>query len=418
MTPWPSITIDEVCIRIIDYRGKTPRKSSSGVRLVTAKVVKAGRINEEPAEFIAEDYFDEWMRRGLPEQFDTVITTEAPLGEVGLIRASGRIALGQRIILLRPDPAKMDKRFLHQVLQTALVQGRLAARATGTTVLGIKQSQLRKVELPYPPLETQRRIAAILGAYDDLIEVNRRRVAVLEEMARSLFDEWFVRFRFPGHESVPMIDTPDGPLPQGWSWRKLSEVADLCLGKMLDNKKNKGNLRPYLANINVRWGSLDLQDLREMRFEDRELERYGLRRGDIVMCEGGEPGRCVLWRDQMPGMMIQKALHRIRPAEGVESEYLYYALFHRGRSGGLEQYFTGATIKHLPGEQLAKVNVAVPGASTQSWYSNVVRPMLQLTDTLIAQCADLAASRDLLLPRLISGQLSVQRAEKELEMAA
>ena len=132
-----------------------------------------------------------------------------------------------------------------------------------------------------------------------------------------------------------------------------------------DQKKNKGELRPYLANLNVRWGSIDLEGLREMRFEDRELDRYGLREGDIVMCEGGEPGRCALWSGQVPGMMIQKALHRIRPNNGVDSRFLFYSLFHQGRAGEFERYFTGATIKHLPGEQLAKVEVDLPAIETQ-----------------------------------------------------
>lgn len=150
-----------------------------------------------------------------------------------------------------------------------------------------------------------------------------------------------------------------------WQRKRLSDVAELCLGKMLDQKKNKGELRPYLANLNVRWGSIDLEGLREMRFEDRELDRYGLREGDIVMCEGGEPGRCALWSGQVPGMMIQKALHRIRPNNGVDSRFLFYSLFHQGRAGEFDRYFTGATIKHLPGEQLAKVEVDLPAIETQ-----------------------------------------------------
>ncbi len=96
-----------------------------------------------------------------------------------------------------------------------------------------------------------------------------------------------------------------------WPRKRLGDVADLCLGKMLDQKKNKGEPRPYLANINVRWGEFDLVDLRQMRFEEGEMERYGLRLGDIVMCEGGEPGRCAIWKDQKPDMVIQKALQRV-----------------------------------------------------------------------------------------------------------
>jgi type I restriction enzyme S subunit len=157
-----------------------------------------------------------------------------------------------------------------------------------------------------------------------------------------------------------------------WEIRSLGSVADLCLGKMLDQKKNKGVPRPYLANINVRWGSFDLSELREMRFEDKELDRYSLRDGDIVMCEGGEPGRCAIWRGQLPGMMFQKALHRIRPYPSVDTGYLYYALLLKGRSGGMDSYFTGATIKHLPGEQLAKIEVFLPPLGTQRRIAGIL----------------------------------------------
>jgi type I restriction enzyme S subunit len=108
-----------------------------------------------------------------------------------------------------------------------------------------------------------------------------------------------------------------------WERRRLTDVAELSLGKMLDQKKNRGTLRPYLANINVRWGAFDLANLREMRFEPHESERYGVRDGDIVMCEGGEPGRCAIWREQVPDVMIQKALHRIRPKAGLDHRFLF-----------------------------------------------------------------------------------------------
>ncbi|MBL0320172.1 MAG: restriction endonuclease subunit S [Alphaproteobacteria bacterium] len=150
-----------------------------------------------------------------------------------------------------------------------------------------------------------------------------------------------------------------------WQKRKLSDLADMCLGKMLDQNKNKGEFLPYLANINVRWGSIDLHNLREMRFEEKESERYGLKYGDIVMCEGGEPGRCAIWKNQTPSMMIQKALHRIRVKSGFDSFFLYYSLLNKGLNGQYDGYFTGAAIKHLTGENLAKVEVDFPPLSIQ-----------------------------------------------------
>lgn len=144
------------------------------------------------------------------------------------------------------------------------------------------------------------------------------------------------------------------------------------LGKMLDQKKNKGEPLPYLANINVRWGSFDLDDLRQMKFEPHEADRFGLKYGDIVMCEGGEPGRCAIWKDYQPRMMIQKALHRIRPQEGLDNRFLFYTFLHKGKTGGFSTLFTGSTIKHLPREKLAKVEVDIPPVPTQQRIASIL----------------------------------------------
>ena len=157
-----------------------------------------------------------------------------------------------------------------------------------------------------------------------------------------------------------------------WPTQKLETVADFCLGKMLDQKKNRGEPLPYLANLNVRWGEFDLADLREMRFEQHELDRYGLKYGDIVMCEGGEPGRCAIWKEQCSSIMIQKALHRIRPHDCLRPEFLYYFFLYKGRTGHLASLFTGSTIKHLPREKLALVEVPVPPHSTQDQIASVL----------------------------------------------
>lgn len=152
----------------------------------------------------------------------------------------------------------------------------------------------------------------------------------------------------------------------------IGEVTDSCLGKMLDAKKNKGKYAPYLANVNVRWGAFDLSDLPQMRFEENEQERYGIRYGDIIMCEGGEPGRCAIWRDEIPGMKIQKALHRIRTKEQLDNEYLYYWFLNEGRKGSLDAYFTGSTIKHLPGEKLKSILITYPDISVQHRIASVL----------------------------------------------
>ncbi len=157
-----------------------------------------------------------------------------------------------------------------------------------------------------------------------------------------------------------------------WATKRLGDVADLCLGKMLDEQKNKGELLPYLANVNVRWGSFDCENLREMRFAHNEMERYGLVRGDIVMCEGGEPGRCAIWQESIPGMMIQKALHRIRSHSCLDHRYLFYFFLHTGRIGGFAPLFTGATIKHLPKQSLTKLEITYPQRLIQEQIADIL----------------------------------------------
>jgi type I restriction enzyme S subunit len=148
--------------------------------------------------------------------------------------------------------------------------------------------------------------------------------------------------------------------------------------------------------------------LREMRFEDDELETYGLKFGDIVMCEGGEPGRCAIWKEQIPGMMIQKAIHRIRCRENMDHIYLYHGLRLQGESGQLASLFTGATIKHLPREKLAKVTVVVPPAPLLNRFGEAAKPMEAQIEMLQRQIQNLRRTRDLLLPRLLSGQANIK----------
>lgn len=157
-----------------------------------------------------------------------------------------------------------------------------------------------------------------------------------------------------------------------WEQKSLNEVADFCLGKMLDQNKNRGEALPYLANVNVRWGEFDFENLREMRFEPGEIDRYGLKHGDIVMCEGGEPGRCAVWKDQVPGMMIQKALHRIRPHACLDSNFLFYSFLKKRKNDELSGLFTGSTIKHLPKEKLAKVKVDIPPIAIQKRIASIL----------------------------------------------
>ena len=149
---------------------------------------------------------------------------------------------------------------------------------------------------------------------------------------------------------LPEIGEEEKPfeVPEGWEWVRLDYVANTRLGKMLDAAKNTGALRPYLRNTNVQWFEFNLDDVKELRLEDYELDEFRVENGDLLICEGGEPGRCAIWSGELPEVYFQKALHRVRPYSGILPRYLQISLRVDAQSGSLERYFTGATIKHFP----------------------------------------------------------------------
>jgi type I restriction enzyme S subunit len=178
-----------------------------------------------------------------------------------------------------------------------------------------------------------------------------------------------------------------------WKKIRLGDISDMCLGKMLDKEKNKGELHPYLANINVRWGSFDLTNLNAMRFEESEHDRYGLQFGDIVICEGGEPGRCAIWREEIPDMKFQKALHRVRIRGNYSNQFVYYRFLLAGKNGELEKHFIGSTIKHLTGIALKDVEFVFPSFKDQQKIAAVLSTLdakIELNQRINAELESMA----------------------------
>ena len=237
------LPLEDCLDALIDYRGKTPVKTDSGIPLITAKIIKGGRI-ETPTEFIAIDNYDAWMRRGMPAAGDVVLTVEAPLGEVAQLGLE-KIALAQRVVTLRGKAGLLDSTYLLYLLQTEEMQSQLKSRATGTTVLGIKQSELRKVTLSLPPFDLQLSAAATLKALDDRISLLRETNTTLESIAQALFKSWFVDFDPvrakqqgtdpQGMDAATAALFPDsfeeselGEVPKGWRGGKIEQSMELA----------------------------------------------------------------------------------------------------------------------------------------------------------------------------------------------
>jgi type I restriction enzyme S subunit len=415
MRSWPTKNLVEVAAKKRwalnggPFGSKLSRKhySEIGVPVIRGTNLPANaKFSFDDFVFVSEAKANELLANNA-HPGDLIFTQRGTIGQVGLIPLDSpipRFVISQSQMKLTVDPDQADALFLYYFFTSPDTVQKVQNLAFSAGVPHINLDILRKFETPVPPLAVQRRIAGILSAYDDLIENSQRRIRILEEMARVLYREWFVHFRFPGFDSAAEASRA----PSSWKHTALKDVAEVRLGKMLDQSKNRGELMPYLANVNVRWGEFDVSALRMMRFEEHECEAYGLRVGDIVMCEGGEPGRCAIWRNQVDGVMIQKALHRIRCRAGMSFVYLYHCLRQLGENGFLSSLFTGSTIKHLPLEKLANVRLMVPHADLLAQFENVAGPIESQIFSLQCQIQVLRRNRDLLLPRLLSGQIDVE----------
>ncbi|NYI48835.1 restriction endonuclease subunit S [Macellibacteroides fermentans] len=241
MEEWKEDKLIDLLDQLIDYRGKTPVKTESGVPLITAKIIKNGRI-ETPTEYIAEDNYDSWMVRGLPKEGDVVLTTEAPLGEVAQLD-DRKIALAQRTVCLRGKNGILDNKYLKYYFLSNIGHSRLCARETGTTVTGIKQSELKEVLVSYPSYEIQLRISEILSSLDNKIELNRRINDNLEQQAQALFKSWFVDF--DPFKDGKFVDSELGMIPEGWRVVTLSSFITPFTEKVL-----AGSLPEYSVTNN------------------------------------------------------------------------------------------------------------------------------------------------------------------------
>jgi len=187
---------------------------------------------------------------------------------------------------------------------------------------------------------------------------------------------------------------------------------------MLDKEKNQGIKMPYLRNINVRWGDFNLDELVEMRFEEHEEERYGIKYGDLIICEGGEPGRAAIWKEQIPNMKIQKALHRARFFEDLTlNKFVMYFLLFSASTGHMSRFFTGTTIKHLTGQGLSDLTIPILSFEEQEEIVQEIESRLSICDqleaTIIENLQKAEALRQSILKQAFEGKLVPQDPNDE-----
>jgi type I restriction enzyme, S subunit len=304
---------------------------------------------------------------------------------------------------VRLKPA-VDPAFVTHYLYHVHAMGRLDKYQTSSTNIRnlAFPKLLTELEIPFPPLPEQRRIVAKLDELMAEIKATKAHLAKAKEILKQfrqavlnaavtgkLTEEWRSRqanFK-PARESInnalqhrekfwPLdlrfhkpIDLPKQSgdnLPDGWEWTYTDQIAACSLGKMLDRTKHRtGVPLPYLRNENVRWDRIETDDISEMFFRENEASRYLVEKGDLLICEGGEPGRCSMWDGSVSPMMYQKALHRVRMLSGTPARWILYCLSHDAATGHLEKYITGSGIRHFTGRALAEYMIPFPPSEEQ-----------------------------------------------------
>ncbi|MGH3428553.1 MAG: restriction endonuclease subunit S, partial [Mycobacteriales bacterium] len=298
--------------------------------------------------------------------------------------------LVQRVARLRGTQTLVDE-FVRYVIGSPEFEAYVQPIVTGVNVPHISGSQIEDFRFRLPPFKAQKEIAKLLGTVDELIENNRRRIGILEEMARLIYREWFVHFRFLGHEDVELVDSDLGPIPEGWTVRPLSAVLELAYGKALKADDRRG------GNVAV-YGSGGIVGWHDNAFVDGP---------GIVVGRKGNVG-AVYWSDV--------DFYPIDTTYFVKSEMPLSFVYHQLQT--LEFIDSHAAVPGLSRDQAYSLRVVVPARGTLASFDDTVSPMYELRRNLIAQNDVLTNARDLLLPRLISGELDVSDLDLDLEPVA
>ena len=400
MSSSKAITLDAACEFIVDCLHHTAPVQKDGYPSIRTPNIGKGRLLLDGVNRVSEDTYLAWTQRAIPEPGDLILAREAPAGNVAIVKEGEKVCLGQRTVHLRPNRKIVDPDFLCYFLLAPLQQGKLLAGETGATAKHVNMADIRKVELSdLPSIERQRKAGATLAAYDDLIENNRRRMAMLEESARLLYREWFVRLRFPGYEHTRIVDG----VPKGWKSKKLGDVAHI-------NKTNlsgtfDGDIE-YIDIASVTPGSINETTPYVFRDAPSRARRV-VRHGDIIWScvRPNRRSHSVVWRP--PENLVASTGFAVISSIALPPSFLYQALTTDLFVGYLENRAKGAAYPAVVAGDFERAEVLIPPPALFTVFDEFAEPLLSQMHNLHSQNQKLRAARDLLLPRLMSGELVV-----------
>ncbi|WNK01068.1 restriction endonuclease subunit S [Thalassospiraceae bacterium LMO-JJ14] len=407
--------LQDVCHLITDGKhGDCENQEASGYYFLSCKDVRDGKLNYVGARQITEVDFLDTHRRTQLEPGDILVTNSGTIGRMAIAPKADRThqtTFQKSVAIVKPDHTKVFNTWLYYYLLAEVE--RLIAFAGGTAQKNLLLRDMRTFEINVPPQSTQHRIASILSVYDDLIENNMRRITILEEMARRLYEEWFVHFRFPGHEDATFTETEHGRVPGGWKYCQLGEVsAFISRGispKYDDDAEcrviNQKCIRDHRLNMDLsRRQSKNVPEDKYVQFGDLLINSTGV----------GTLGRVAQVQEQFDKVTVDSHVTIARANDTMDKVFYGQQLLH------LQPHFEDQGVGATGQTELSKTRVSEtlvlhPSQPIQSRFGELVDPMKRQIQVLLSKNTNLRTQRDLLLPKLVAGEIDVSESEVALE---
>ncbi|MFC2109332.1 restriction endonuclease subunit S [Bacteroidota bacterium] len=421
---YTKFTVDDLCLKITDGAHFSPSEFKGGRLMASSKdMTDYGWDFSSIKEIPEEDYKKLVKGDCKPLKDDILIIKDGNnyLKHTFVIKKEIDLVILSSIAILRPDKNKIEPLFFQYLLRDPRIRGLMASYVSGAAIPRVVLSDFKKVEVVIPELPTQKKIASILSAYDDLIENNNQRIKLLEEMAAEIYKEWFVRFRFPGYKEATFLDKEGnkvaygtkGAIPEGWEKKPIKDIVDIISGYAFksDTFKEEGNYK--LVTIkNVQNGFFVTKTTDCIKELPKNIkEDILLRDKDILLSLTGNIGRiCLVYGDNY---LLNQRVAKLKPKTENLFEYVY--LFFRSDflRMTLENYSNGAAQQNLSPVDMSELKFLTPTDELLEGFSSITKSFFDEIIILLKKNQILQETRDLLLPRLISGKLSVEDLEVE-----
>ncbi len=386
-------TMEDVLEVIIDYRGKTPKKSDSGIPTLSAKSVKNNHIDYSLCYYISPDEYKRFMVRGFPKVGDVLLTTEAPMGMVARLDRDD-VGIAQRLLTLRGKKGVLDNEYLLYFLQSSIGQSLLKARETGTTVTGIKQAEFRKIQINIPEISIQKKIEGILRRLDQKIEINNKINENLEQQAQELFKAWFVSF-----------EAFDGEMPSSWNVTRLGDIATIKTNSFSPTKNPAVMLEHYSIP------AFDEQKYPVFESASNVKSNKYILTDNSVMISKLNPETKRVWRPMCLSEFAVSSTEFIifEANDPTCKDFVFSVIDSAAFSDWMCAHTTGSTNSRqrtTPSTTL-EFQIALPNKEVISDFCKIVTPMYDMIAQNTCENRKLATLRDSLLPKLMSGELDV-----------